>query len=79
MYLPLNANINEEDIKEKYKNIEITTNDENIILKFSLNEVNLDDVLLLLINKYHIKDFRIDDISIEDITKKLYEKNDEKD
>ena len=79
VYLPLNANINEEDIKEKYKNIEITTNDENIILKFSLNEVNLDDVLLLLINKYHIKDFRIDDISIEDITKKLYEKNDKKD
>ena len=75
VYLPLNASINEEDIKEKYKNIEITTNDENIILKFSLNEVNLDDVLLLLINKYHIKDFRIDDISIEDITKKLYEKN----
>lgn len=79
VYLPLNANINEEVIKEKYKNIEITTNDENIILKFSLNEVNLDDVLLLLINKYHIKDFRIDDISIEDITKKLYEKNDKKD
>ena len=51
----------------------------DIILKFSLNEVNLDDVLLLLINKYHIKDFRIDDISIEDITKKLYEKNDKKD
>ena len=79
VYLPLNASINEEDIKEKYKNIEITTNDENIILKFSLNEVNLDDVLLLLINKYHIKDFRIDDISIEDITKKLYEKNEKKD
>lgn len=78
IYIPLNANINEEDIKKQFKNIEINNSEENIILKFSLNEVNLDDVLLLLINKYHIKDFKIEDISIEDITKKLYEKNDKK-
>ena len=32
-------------------------------------------LLLILINKYHIKDFKIEDITIEDITKKLYEKS----
>ena len=49
--------------------------DETYAIKFSLNDVDLDDMLLYLINKYHVKDFKIEDISIEDITKQLYEKN----
>ena len=72
--LPKNITLNEE-FTLKFKDIEVTTTDENIVLKFSLNEVNLDDVLLELINNYHVADFKIEDISIEDITMKLYEKH----
>ena len=79
VYLPLNVEIDEISLKEQFKDINIDKNDENIILKFSLNEINLDELLLVLINKYHIKDFKIEDITIEDITKKLYEKADKKD
>jgi len=75
VYLPLNSTIDENELTEKFEKIKIKHKDENIVLKFSLNEVDLDELLLLLINKYHIKDFKIEDISIEDITKKLYEKN----
>jgi ABC-type uncharacterized transport system ATPase subunit len=49
--------------------------DETTAIKFSLNTIDLDDVLIHLINTYHIKDFKIEDISIEDITKQLYEKH----
>lgn len=55
-------------------NIEI---DDNVRLSFSLNEVDLDALLLLLISDYKINDFKIFDIGIEDITKELYAKNEE--
>ena len=73
--LPKNVEINEEALAEKFKGVAIESTDENIKLKFSLNELELDEVLLHLINEYHIKDFKIEDISIEDITKQLYEAN----
>lgn len=72
--LPKNITLSEE-FTAKFKDVEVTTTDENVVLKFSLNEVNLDDVLLELINNYHVADFKIEDISIEDITMKLYEKH----
>ena len=72
--LPKNITLSEE-FTVKFKDVEVTTTDENVVLKFSLNEVNLDDVLLELINNYHVADFKIEDISIEDITMKLYEKH----
>ena len=72
--LPKNIALGE-DFNLKFKDVEVTTTDENVVLKFSLNEVNLDDVLLELINNYHVADFKIEDISIEDITMKLYEKH----
>lgn len=72
--LPKNVLLSE-DFVTKFKGIEVSEVEENIILKFSLNEVNLDDVLLELINNYHVEDFKIEDISIEDITMKLYEKH----
>ena len=75
VYLPANVEIHDEDIKKQFEGIEIERSEENIILKFSLNETSLDELLLILINKYHIKDFKIEDITIEDITKKLYEKS----
>ena len=49
--------------------------EEKVRVKFSMSEIDLDEMLLYLINTYHIKDFKIEDISIEDITKELYEKN----
>lgn len=75
--IPKNTNINIEEFNKIYKGVVIESTDENILLKFSLNDYELDNILLHLINDYHIKDFKIEDISIEDITKKLYEKNEE--
>ena len=73
--LPTNVELNEEEITTKFNGVVIEPTDENIRLKFSLNEVELDKMLLHLINVYHVKDFKIEDISIEDITKQLYEAN----
>ena len=75
IYLPRDAEISEDKIKEEFPTVEFEYSDEKIAIKFSLNDVDLDSMLLLLINNYHIKDFKIEDISIEDITKKLYEKH----
>lgn len=72
--LPKNACLNNEFI-EKFENVEISSTDDNVVLKFSLNEVSMDRVLLELINTYHIEDFKINDISIEDITMRLYEQS----
>lgn len=75
VFIPSNVELNEEDLKVRFANVVIEKQEEKTALKFSLNEVDLDDMLLYLINTYHIKDFKIEDISIEDITKKLYEKH----
>ena len=72
--LPKNVTLNS-DFATKFNNIEVSETEENIVLKFSLNEINMDDVLLELINNYHVEDFKIEDISIGDITMKLYEKH----
>ena len=75
IFIPSNVELNETEIKEKFPGVEVDDGEEKKALKFSLNDVDLDDMLLYLINTYHIKDFKIEDISIEDITKKLYEKH----
>ena len=69
------SNIDISALLEKYSSIQTEDMDDKLELKFSLEKVNIDDVLLELINNYHIEDFKINDISIEDITKNLYEKN----
>ena len=61
--LPKNTEINEEQLANKFKGVVIESSDENIRLKFSLNDIQLDEVLLYLINEYHVKDFKIEDIS----------------
>lgn len=75
IYIPSNINIDEEVLISKFNGITIEKQEENTAIKFSLNDIDLDDVLIYLINTYHIKDFKIEDISIEDITKQLYEKH----
>lgn len=75
VFIPSNIHINEEELLSKFTGTMVKKQDEKIAIKFSLNEVDLDDMLLYLINTYHIKDFKIEDISIEDITKQLYEKH----
>ncbi len=75
IYLPVNLQIDEDELKERFTGVTLERKDEKLAIKFSLNDVDLDDMLLYLINTYHVKDFKIEDISIEDITKQLYEKN----
>ena len=75
IFISSNIELNNQELISKFGNVSIEQNDDKIALKFSLNEVDLDDMLLYLINTYHIKDFKIEDISIEDITKQLYEKH----
>ncbi len=75
IYVPSNVDINEEQLIGKFPGIVLEKNDSTTAIKFSLNEIDLDDVLVYLINTYHVKDFKIEDISIEDITKQLYEKH----
>ncbi len=75
VFIPSNTEINEDELKEKFAGTVLEKSEEIQAIKFSLNDVDLDDMLLYLINTYHIKDFKIEDISIEDITKKLYEKH----
>ena len=75
VYIPSTVELDEEDLKRRFKNLSIDRAEDKIAIKFSQDEVNLDDFLLHIINTYHIKDFKIEDISIEDITKELYEKH----
>ena len=72
--IPSNISIDEVELKNKFSGIILEKNDDATAIKFSLNELDLDEVLIFLINTYHVKDFKIEDISIEDITKELYEK-----
>lgn len=75
IFIPSNISIDETELKSQFSGIILEKNDDTTAIKFSLNEIDLDEVLIYLINTYHVKDFKIEDISIEDITKKLYEKN----
>lgn len=73
-----NTKFNKDELIKEFNKISIKENDSNdILISFSLNEVNLDNLLLSLINKYKVEDFKINDISIEDITKELYENSKE--
>ena len=73
-----NTKFNKDELIKEFKKISIKENDSNdILISFSLNEVNLDNLLLSLINKFKVEDFKINDISIEDITKELYENSKE--
>ncbi len=75
IYIPSNVNIEVNEITSRFPKLIIETKGDKTGIKFSLNDVETDDILLHLINTYHIKDLEIEDISIEDITKKLYEKH----
>lgn len=75
IYVPSNVKLNEYELTNKFSGITVEKNEDTTAIKFSLNEIDLDDVLIYLINTYHVKDFKIEDISIEDITKQLYEKH----
>ena len=75
IFIPSNVDLDEAALTEKFTGVTVEDQDERRAIKFSLNEVDLDEMLLYLINTYHVKDFKIEDISIEDITKQLYEKH----
>ena len=75
IFVPSNVNIDEAALTERFGGVKLEDQGDIRAIKFSLNEVDLDEMLLYLINTYHVKDFKIEDISIEDITKQLYEKH----
>lgn len=75
IFIPSNIELDESTLYTKFKEVEIFKQEDKTALKFSLNKVDLDEMLMYLITTYHIKDFKIEDISIEDITKQLYEKH----
>ncbi len=75
IFIPSNVELDPKEIGERFAGATVESLDDRQAIKFSLNEVDLDDMLLYLINTHHIKDFKIEDISIEDITKQLYEKH----
>ena len=75
IFLPQNTILNDDELCSRFGGVSVERDDERLAIKFSLNDLDLDDMLLYLINTYHIKDFKIEDISIEDITKQLYEKH----
>lgn len=75
IFIPSNIDLDEKSITDKFNGSKIERLEDKIAIKFSLNDIDLDDMLLYLISTYHVKDFKIEDISIEDITKKLYEQH----
>lgn len=75
VFIPSNVKLDVEELETKFPGTIVDDMEDKKAIKFSLNDVDLDDMLLYLINTYRIKDFKIEDISIEDITKKLYEKH----
>lgn len=75
IYIPSNVALDKKELTNRFSGVTLENLEDRTAIKFSLNDIDLDDMLLYLINTYHIKDFKIEDISIEDITKKLYEKH----
>lgn len=75
IFIPSNIIINDDELMSNFNGVVIDRKEDITAIKFSLNDIDLDNMLLYLINTYHIKDFKIEDISIEDITKELYEKH----
>lgn len=75
VFIPSNVELDRAEITARFSGVSLEDHDDRIGIKFSVDEVDLDDMLMYLIGTYHIKDLKIEDISIEDITKQLYEKH----
>lgn len=75
VFIPSNVELDRAEITARFSGVSLENHDDRIGIKFSVDEVDLDDMLMYLIGTYHIKDLKIEDISIEDITKQLYEKH----
>lgn len=73
--IPINSQIAVDAMTSQFEGISVEEKEDKLLIKFACDKVELDDVLLYLINTCHIKDFKVEDITIEDITKKLYEKH----
>lgn len=73
--IPINSQIDVDAMTSQFEGISVEEKEDKLLIKFACDKVELDDVLLYLINTCHIKDFKVEDITIEDITKKLYEKH----
>lgn len=73
--IPINSQIDVDAMTSQFDGISVEEKEDKLLIKFACDKVELDDVLLYLINTCHIKDFKVEDITIEDITKKLYEKH----
>lgn len=75
VFVPKNVELDREEMIARFDKISFEEHEGRTGIKFSVDEIDLDDVLMYLISTYHVKDLQIEDISIEDITKQLYEKH----
>ncbi len=73
--IPANVGLEVEELQKQFEGMSITAADDKLSLTFPSDKIELDDVLLYLINVCHVKDFKVEEITIEDVTKKLYEKH----
>ena len=71
----IDENFDDTKLREYSEKLSISVEDNICSVKFSLNEIELDPLLMFLIKVYKIQDFKILDIGIEEISKKLYEDN----
>ena len=71
----IDENFDDTKLSEYSEKLSISVEDNICSVKFSLNEIELDPLLMFLIKVYKIQDFKILDIGIEEISKKLYEDN----
>lgn len=75
VFIPANVGLDVEEIQNTFLGMTVTIAEDKVCLKFPSDSIELDDVLLYLINVCHVKDFKVEDVTIEDVTKKLYEKH----
>lgn len=71
----VDSSFDQRRIKQYSELIDVKVMEHKCELSFSLNEVELDPLLMILIKEYKIQDFKILDIGIEEISKTLYEQN----
>ena len=69
--LTIPANIDPTAVELFSKDVELIQEEDKVMLRFDADKVKLEDVVQYAFSKYNAIDMRIDDISIEDVVKKI--------
>ena len=75
IFIPANTPLDREELARRFEGAMAVDVETETVITFSQDRVNVDEMLLYLIGECHARDFKIEDVSIEDVTKELYEKN----